>query len=228
MRISVLTKIVLVAAAALIIMPGTPAQAQRYRGTRNSEVGTIGDVSASKFSARTSRSYGISFTNLGLFVDSEVFVFPGAPSPFIFPLPDFSGSGWDFDGKTFDEYLDAVATNYRISSAGEYLFRFQLQNEFSVANPDFLPPTFEQVLQVHRNDFTAAGGYLPLGGLPTTPFVPLPGDVAPDPDPPFTPLPTGDSQDAQSVPVVSTVPEPATLALLTLGATALLTRTRRR
>ncbi len=181
--------------SALITLGAAPVQAQQYAGTRNSRIGTLGDISANKINVKTSTTFGLNFRTLGLFGDSEGFGQFSFPRPFIFALPDFSGAGHDFDGVTFDEYLNFVANSYELSDSSDYLFRFQVQNEVSAANPGFVP-TFQQVIDAHQQDFVAGGGFLPLSGIPVTPTNPddLPAPFEPL-GPPFTPFPTGAAAD---------------------------------
>jgi len=110
--------------------------------------------------------------------------------------------------------------------------------------------------EVHENDYLAGGGFFRLVGDPTIPgpvFPGLPGDpTVPDlPDPDFPGLPDPDAPDDPDFPGLPTdslvaqdsgsldevvgsargvvfVPEPATLGLMVLGATSLLSRSRRR
>lgn len=218
-----------------MLFPGSPAEAQQYRGSGNSRVSTIGDMPSGLLKARVRRGYSLNFSNLGLFGDAEVYPVydaTNAPAYFIFPLPDFSGAGLDFTGMSFDSYLDMVARSYESTSVGDYLLQFIYQNEFTAQTG--YTPQYSEVIQVHQNDFLAGGGYLPLSGGPTIPVdpddLPVVDEFEPffNPLTPVTPAAASASQGEQTAAAVAVVPEPATLALITLGAAGMLTRARRR
>ncbi len=285
-----------------------PVQAQQYAGTSNSRQSSIGDIDQKKLNAQIEKLPGLNFGTIGLFGDAEVFVFPGAPRPFIYSLPQYADSGLSFDGVSYNEYLNLVANSYGLTDTELYKYLFLNSNSFSVANqanfyqqygdlvgihqlflsdfsafqatynlgtetlvryltdPFALPSDLNDAAfdRAHQLDFLAGGGYFPL---PNTPITPNTDPVDP---PEFEPFPTNDpvatdetadpaadtsaatllegadvltddeladaldilnqasaSQDAaDSAPVVSVVPEPATLGLLLAGATALIGRRR--
>ena len=195
-RNSVFSKLsCLVAVSTLFTLALAPVQAQQYAGTANRRVTTTGDISSGKLKPKINPLRGLNFSTLGLFGDAEVFGQFNPPRQFIFALPNFAGRGLDFSNMTFDEYLSLVANSYELSDSSDYLFRFQVFNEVTAANPNFIP-TFQQVLDAHRQDFVAGGGFLPLQGAPVTPTNPddLPAPFEPL-DPPFTPFPTGATAD---------------------------------
>lgn len=177
MRFSITSKMFLVAAAALFLVPATPTHAQFFAGTGNSRIGTIGDIDGSRLANRVNRSFGLNLSTLGLFGDAEVFPEFRPPRPFIFSLPNFSSSQ-DFTGVSFNDYLERVAGSFGLS-VNDYLLQFQFQNEVSAANPGFIP-TFQQVIQAHQSDFLAGGGFLPFAP-PRVPADPRdkPGEFTP-------------------------------------------------
>ncbi len=196
-RNSMISKLSCVLAVAVMAsVDVAPVQAQQYAGTRNSRQGSIGDIDAKKLNAQIEKIPGLNFRPIGLFGDAgfdDPFRPFEAPGFFTYPLPNFAGAGHDFNGMTFDEYLTLVANSYTHLDSSEYLFRFQVQNEISAANPGFIP-TFDQVVGVHQQDFLDGGGFFPLTGGPATPV--LPPDPTDPVDPPvFTPFPTGDTTD---------------------------------
>ena len=274
-RNSMISKLSCVLAVAVMAtVDVAPVQAQQYAGTRNSRQGTIGDISNKKLTAQIVKLSGLNFRPMGLFGDAgfdDPFRPFEQPSLFIYALPNFADAGLDFNGMSFDEYLTLVANSYTHTNSSDYLFRFQFQNEVSAANPGFVPD-FNQVIQVHQQDFLAGGGFLPLPDDAVTPVIPVPD--GPEEPPVFTPFPTGEpaedttddptdntssdtsaasllegsgvltdieladaldilnqasaSESApESAPVVSAVPEPATLGLLIAAGTALIGRRRR-
>jgi len=229
--------IVLVAVASLLMVTAQ-SSAQQVSGNGNSIIGTTGDISLSKLRPNVVRSFSPRFGPGGLFADAEVFGF-SQPRQFVFPLPNFAGAGLDFNGVTFNEYLLLVANSYEVADINDYLFRFSFLNEITAQTPSFIP-TQAQVIQIHQNDFLAGGGFLPIPGNPIIPEPilpqPLPGPIIPGDDGPiFDPFPgspivpiSASSASGSSAPIVaSLVPEPATLALVTMGAGLMLKRTRR-
>ncbi len=134
-RISKVSKLFCVAGAAtLLVLTTTPAQAQQFSGFRNSRVGTLGDLSSIKLRPLIRPLPGLSFSTLGLFGDAEAFRPFEAPDLFIFAIPNFSGAGLDFNGVTFDEYLNLVANSYEVSDRDIYKNAFLFNNSYSVAN----------------------------------------------------------------------------------------------
>jgi PEP-CTERM motif len=242
-RISVFSKLSSLMAVSAVLTVGVvePVQAQLYSGTRNSRIGTLGDLTGQKLRPQLRGLPGLNFSTLGLFGDAEVFGQFSFPRPFIFALPNFSGAGLDFNGVTFEEYLTLVANSYELSDSSDYLNRFSFQNpnsvvgnlllnespslsaefdqrltgeidrlraQFGVDDLNNLPPellpsvnlSFQsfrfnliQELEIlaperlHKEDFVAGGGFLPLVGEPVTPI--NPDDIVID-DPVFTPFPT--------------------------------------
>ncbi|GAB4197277.1 MAG: hypothetical protein Kow00105_11370 [Phycisphaeraceae bacterium] len=264
MRVYFSCKSLLALTLVVMFVAAPTAQAQQFRGSGNSKIPTIAEMPGSKLKPRIRQSFGLNLRPLGLFRDAEVFDF-GTFRPFIFPLPNLS-SREEFIDISFEEYLEKVAGSYGLD-VGTYLTQFQFQNEFTAQNPFFVP-TFDQVIDVHRQDFAAGGGFLPLPEptIPqppaeepaddfeplepifTTPLTPLTGtdsstttaDVAAlaqnivgndvpvgDGDGADAPiLPVGASQSAAPVANVTLVPEPASLGLLSMGASLLLIRRR--
>jgi PEP-CTERM motif len=231
--------IVLTAVASLLLI-ADQSNAQQASFNGNVRVGTFGDISQGKLSARTRAFFGLRLGPGGLFGDAEVFGDFSQPRQFVFPLPNFSGAGLDFNGVTFQEYLQLVANSYEVADINDYLFRFSFLNEISAASPGFIPSQ-DQIIQVHQNDFVAGGGFLPLppdfitpDPILPTPLVPPtdPGDDGvPLPDPlPGGPIVPTSASSSLSAPAlsVSTVPEPASLALMSMGVGLMLRRSRRR
>lgn len=189
MRNSVSFGLLPAVAALLLLVSAVPVQAQQFDYfNTNSEVGTIGDMDDGKIKPPVNKVYRLNFGAAPLFAGSELYD-PPSFKPYIFPLPDFSSRNEYFD-ISFEDYLNQVASSYGLS-LNDYLFQFQFQNEVTAENPDFIP-TFQQVIQVHQNDFRAGGGFLPFD-KPTIPQKPQDDPDAFEPlDPIFRPLPTGD------------------------------------
>lgn len=184
----------LVMSATLLFVSAAPALAQQYMHPGNSEIGTVGDLDASKVKSRVARTYNLQFGPAAIFAGSEVYDIPSY-KPFIFPLPNF-GSNHNYTGVSFEEYLEQVARSYN-QSIDEYLFGFITQNEYTV-DTGYIP-NYNEVIQLHQSDFRAGGGYVPLGEptIPNKPqdlpdeFEPLPNDGTIGPDgKPYEPLPT--------------------------------------
>lgn len=146
----------------------------------------------------------------------------------------------------YEQYDDLVdIQQFFINDFAAFGDAFELTIEEQVrylTDPSALPSDLNDAAfdRAHQQDFLTGGGFFPLSG----------GPVTAGKDPEFTPLPTNDpvgdtsaatllegadilnqasaSQEApESAPVVSAVPEPATLGLLVAGATALIGRRRR-
>ncbi len=232
MRTFVVTRCLSVAVAVMIMVAvAAPASAQQYAGTRNQEIGTVGDMPAFLLKPNTKATrLSLRFGPAQLFGDSEVFSF-NPPRPFVFPLPDFAERGFDFTDMTYEEYLTFVANSYELQVPLDYLFRFQIQNSVTAEFPDFIP-TFDDITSVHQSDFLAGGGYLPLPGGPTIPSPPFTGLPFPGlPDPNATAesdlIDSVSASASQQLAAASVaVPEPATVGLLALGVAGCLVRRR--
>jgi hypothetical protein len=145
----------LAVAASLLFVTIAPVEAQQYRGSGNNVIGTIGDLPTGKVTSRTSRSFGLNYSRLGLFGDAEVYPVYDGPNPYIYPLPSF-GSRQDYTGISFEEYLEQVAKSYG-HSVERYLSEFTFQNEYSMANGVPLYEGFQDLSQVAQ--------YYRIGGL---------------------------------------------------------------
>lgn len=269
MRTSFMTTIFASVAAALLLATATPSQAQQYAGA-NERIGTIGDIASSKLRPGIRSIPGLNFSTLGLFADAEVYDY-SMPSPFVFPMPVFGYSGWDFSHDNYEDYLNTVASAYDLADGQTYRDWFVAQNVYSMTNglpllsgfddlsqkytfyqtygdmffqyyyPDENPATlfrdlnYEAFDRLHQADFMAGGGFYPFvdKAIPepivTDPFVPFEGDpVIPTTLDAVQAEAASASQSASQAAAVVAVPEPATLGLMTLGATMLMTRSKKR
>ncbi len=138
MHQSLLTKICL-AVTVLSLVAAYPVQAQQYRGSGNTKIRTIGDLKRSKIQLDAGIQTYLTFSTLGLFGDADSYAVYEAPNPFSFPMPDLSGSGFDFSEMSYEEYEKLIASAYHLSDVELYKNMFTGQNAYTLntGNPLF-------------------------------------------------------------------------------------------